>query len=280
MQTDDDTESRRDWLLIVLLALPAAIVLGKLPLFPTSALFTAIFTLEDLPTQHLRATVEGVLSIPLGALVVVVFHTTLGIRVLSLFRPILLAIAFNLTGVFAGLAFLLPVLAVVALTRPLLRNARKYYPRLGVLLSLVAALLLIPLMLARWWHAEQLLAIASFPVIALCLTCESFARIATNDGLPEAAWRTVTTVAAALIILALTRVPGVMQLFFRFPELLLAQAGCILLISRYLAFQIFKGKNPLLAWRAAAVESAPGLPAVSAASPALQVNHPVGGKAS
>jgi hypothetical protein len=278
MQTNRKLELRPDWLMLLLLVVPAAIVLAKLSLFPASALFTQIFTLEDLPSLQLRKLVENILFVPLGALVVVLFHTVLGMRVLGLFRPILLALAFSLTGILAGLAFLLPVLALAALTRPLLRHASGYYPRVGVLLCLVAALLLVPVILGKWWHIEQLLAISSFPIIALCLSCESFARIASNNGLPEAIWRTVTSVAAALIILALTRIPGLMHLFFRFPELLLAQAGGILLINRHLALRLFKGKNPLRGRRA--IRPAAELPVPNSALSTQNIEHSVGEKIS
>jgi hypothetical protein len=38
--------------------------------------------------------------------------------------------------------------------------------------------------------------------------------------------------------------------------LLLAQAGCILLINKYLAFRLFEGTNPLAAWPAETATSA------------------------
>jgi len=60
-------------------------------------------------------------------------------------------------------------------------------------------------------------------------------------------WRTFTTVVAASVIVSLTSLPGVVELFLRFPELLLVQAGCILLINKYLSLRVFEGANPLAA---------------------------------
>jgi len=115
------------------------------------------------------------------------------------------------------------------------------------LLSLASALLFAPLMAGKWWHVDWLREIVFFPVIALCLTCESFAKVLDEDGIREAVWRTFTTVVAASVIVSLTSLPGVVELFLRFPELLLVQAGCILLINKYLSLRVFEGANPLAA---------------------------------
>jgi hypothetical protein len=68
-------------------------------------------------------------------------------------------------------------------------------------------------------------------------------------------------VLAALIIVALSSLPGTLELFLRFPELLLVQAGCILLINKYLDFRLLEGVNPLVAWPWGA--GTPGEPSLS-----------------
>lgn len=235
--------AKADLLLLALFVVPLAVILGKLSPFPTSALFSHFFSLSDLP-EHFDKVVEGVLFVPLGAVVVVIFRLTLGIRVLGLFRPILLAMAFNIIGIPISLAFLVFVLAVIVLLRPLLMTSHNY-ARIAVLLSLVAALLLAPLMLSKWWDVAWLRGLSYFPVIALCLTCESFAKTLDTEGMKEAVWRTAATVLAATIITTATSISGVLGFLSRFPELLLMQAGCVLLISRHLNLRLFEGVNPL-----------------------------------
>jgi len=241
--------SRTDWLLIALFALPLGIALAKLPMLPTSSVFTSFFSLADLPPEF-RKSAESVLFVPLGAVVVVLFRLTLGVRMLGFFRPILIALAFDLVGIPVSLAFLLFVLVIIVALRPLLTTDHNH-SRLAVLLSLAAALMFAPLMAGRWWDVAWLREIAFFPVIALCLTCESFAKVLVRNGVREALWRTSTTVLSAGVIVALTAVPGLLDFFLRFPELLLVQAGCILLINKYLNFRLFEGANPLTARPAA-----------------------------
>jgi len=249
-----------DWLLVALFALPLAIALAKLPPLPTAAVVGKFFSLADLP-GHFHRTAEEVLLVSLGALVVVIFRLTFGLLVLGLFRPILMAMAFWIVGVPISLGFLLFALVVILLLRPLLQTDHNY-ARVGVMLSLAAALLFMPLMAGQWWDIAWLREIAFFPVVALCLTCESFAKVLDQDGIREATWRTVTTLVAAGIILALARLPGVLELFLRFPEMLLVQAGLILLINKHLAFRLFEEANPLAMEPAQPIDAAAG-PAIS-----------------
>jgi hypothetical protein len=236
--------TKTDWLLVALLGLPLGVTLAKLPVLPTSAVAGRFFSLADLPMDF-HSMAENVLMVPLGALVVVIFRLTFGLRVLGLFRPILIAMAFQVIGIPIATAFLLLALVVVVVLRPLLKTDHNY-ARLAVLLSLASALLFVPLLAGQWWDLAWLREISFFPVIALCLTCESFAKVLDRDGVREASWRTVTTLAAAVIIVALTSLPGVLPFFLRFPEMLLVQAGGILLINKHLNLRLLEGENPLV----------------------------------
>lgn len=254
-----DAAPKTDWLLVGLFVLPLGVALAKLPMLSTSSISASFVSLTELPAQFHKSA-ESVVFVSLGAVFVVLFRLTLGVRVLGLLRPILLAMAFDTVSIPISLAFLLFVLLVVVALRPLLKTDHSY-ARVAVLLSLAAALLFAPLTAGEWWHIAWLREIAFFPVIALCLTCESFAKVLNQNGVREAIWRAFTTVLAALIIVALTSLPGTLELFLRFPELLLVQAGCILLINKYLDFRLLEGVNPLVAWPWGA--GTPGEPSLS-----------------
>jgi len=234
----------RRWLFLVLLAVPLAVMLGKLPAFPTSRWFTTWFSLADIP-KHMRAHVEYLIFVPLSAVVVSFFRLTLGLPVLSLFRPILVAIAFRMIGIPLGLAFLALVVGVVLVMRPLLKGAH-YYSRVPIQLSLVAMFLVVPLVAAKLWPEEWLQHLAYFPIISLCLICEAFTKTLDEKGLAEAAWPTTNTILIGMLIGLVARIPGALHVLLRFPELLVAQTGFVLLIGEYLHFELLKGKNPFV----------------------------------
>ena len=239
-------------LLAALLLIPALIILAKLPGAPGSQWTNQVFSLSQLP-QHMHRHAEYILFVPLSAVVVCFFRLTLGLPVLSLFRPILTAIAFRIIGIPLGLAFLLLVLSTVVLIKPLIKDAH-YYVRVPLLLSLVAAFLVVPL---KFWHVELLRHFAYFPIISLSLLCEGFTKILNDKGLRAAMWPTINTINAAIVITLLVRPPGAMHLLLRFPEVLFMQGGIILLIGKYLDLELFKRKNPFVKQDALTGQSQP-----------------------
>lgn len=231
-------------MLAFLLLAPAAIAVARLPQLPTSAWLNEALSLAALP-RGMQRHAEFVLFVPLSAIVVSFFRLTLGLPVLSLFRPILTAIGFRVIGIPWGLAFLGAVLAAVALAKPLLRGAH-YYVRVPLLLSMTAAFLVVPMLLDERWHLEMMRHFAYFPSICLALICEGFTKILNEKGLRAAMWPTINTVLSAIVIAVLADIPGVLHVLLGYPEVLLLQGAVIVSIDRFFAFQLFAGKNPFM----------------------------------
>jgi hypothetical protein len=185
------------------------------------------------------------LYVPLSAIIVSVFRLTLGLPVLSLFRPILTAVAFRIIGIPWGLAFLFVVLGTVVVLKPLIKEAH-YYVRVPLILSLVAAFLVVPLIAANRWHLTLLQHFAYFPIISLSLICEAFTKILNERGLRAALWPTLNTIAAAIVITLIARIPGAMHMLLRYPEVLFLQAGIVLLIGKFLNLSLLGDRNPFL----------------------------------
>jgi len=237
-----EPSSSRRWLFAVFLVAPLITILAKLGIVPAPVGLDTWFTLADLP-ERMQGHVEFIMYVPLGAVVVAFFRLTLGMPVLGLFRPILLAIALRIIGIPIGLAFLTLVLGVTVLMLPLLKGAH-YYSRVPVQLSIAANFLLLPLIAGRWWHDEWLQRLAHFPIIPLALICEGFTKTLDDKGFAEAAWPTANTILLGILISQVTRIPGAMHLLLRFPEVLVAQVGVVLVIGEYLHFEFLKDTNP------------------------------------
>jgi len=249
------------WLFAILLLLPLLVMAGKYPMFPTSAAFTSWFSLADLP-KHVQTHAEYMLFVPLSAVIVAFFRLTLGIPVLSLFRPILTAIAFRVMGAPTGLVFLALVLGTIVVMRPLLKG-RHYYARVPVLLSIVASFMVVPLMLARYSHGAWLQHLGYFPLISLALICEAFTKTLDEKGLAEAAWPTLNTVIVGMVINWIAAFHGTLHLLLRFPELLFLQIGVVFLIEKYLHLELLDCRNPLLIKRAEFIDESRQLAAAS-----------------
>ncbi len=231
----------------LLFIIPLLVIIGKLPLAPTAQLFTKFLSLAHV-SQSMGSRLEYVLFVPLGAVLVVLFRLTLGIRILGPFRSILLAVAFQRTGIPLGLIFLAIVIALIVTARPMLRDIRlPYFGRVSVMLSEVAVILTITMLAGEWLEADTLLQVAYFPIIALCLTADGFARVLSREGVPSALWRGATTALVAVLIALLSRSQAAKETLLRYPELLFMQIGCIVFIAKFLDFRLLRGLNPPVA---------------------------------
>ncbi len=233
------------WWIGLLVAIPVVVITYKLSALPGAARLAEATSFAGFPDE-LNDRLRYVLFVPLGALVVVLVRVTLGIRVLGPFRSILLAIAFQITGIGLGLFFLALVIGIVAATRPLLRSMRvPYFGRVSVTLSLVAATMMLAIMVGESLGLQALQRVVYFPIVVLCLTGEGFARTLRREGVRSALWRGSMTALAAVLITGLTEIPGLAGTLVRFPELLFLQIGLILAISEFLGFRLLIFLNPV-----------------------------------
>jgi len=222
-------------LLIVALRVAAPSFLGDL---------VSAADLTKLP-PGIASELRYVLAIPVGALVVVIVRLTLGLRVLGPFRPILIAVGLQMTGIVTGLAFLAATFLLIVAIRPLLvGNRLPYFARVSVLLSLVALFAILVVLGGKWFDLAALRDVARFPVVVLCLGAESFARTLSGEGVRSALWRGTATAITAVLITAIVGVPGVLNTLMTFPEFLIAEIGLIVLIARRFAFRALAPLNP------------------------------------
>jgi hypothetical protein len=236
--------SGHKWLLALLLLLPLLIALGKCSIFPTSEFLTRTVSLADVPVKmHHR--LQYVLFVPLGGILVVLCRLTLGIRILGPFRSILLAVAFRITGIVMGIVFLVAVVGTIVSVRPTLKAMRlPYFGRVSVILSLVSVIIVFTMLLGSWMEAESLRRVAYFPLIVLCLVGDCFSRILAKEGPRSALWRATMTVLVGVLLTWLVTMPAARQLLLDYPELLIAQIGCIIFICEFLDLRLLKWLNP------------------------------------
>ena len=230
--------------LALLFALPLVVVICKWSMLPTSGLFLRVFSLADIPNK-MNSRVAYILFVPFGATLVVFFRIVLGIRLLGPFRSILIAIAFQITGILPGLVFLAMVVGVVVVIRPQIKAIRlPYFARVSVILSAVASIMILVLLSGAWLNIESLCRLAYFPIIALCLTGEGFARTLSKEGLKSAVWRGATTVLVAILITFFSQIDGLRSMFLYYPELLICQIGCIVVIAEFFDLRLLSFLNP------------------------------------
>lgn len=228
----------------LLFIVPLLVVVGKWSVLPTSGFFLHVFSLVEIP-ENMQNRVAYILFVPFAATLVVFFRLVLGIRLLGPFRSILIAVAFQITGVLLGLIFLAAVISIVVIIRPIVKAIRlPYFARVSVILSAVASIMLGALLLSAWFDFEWLSRVVYFPIVVLCLTGEGFARTLSREGVRSALWRGTTTALVAVLITLLSQINGFRNLFLYFPELLIVQIGCIVAIAEFFDLRLLAWLNP------------------------------------
>ena len=232
---------------LVAIGLPLLCVIGRLPALPTAKPLNALLDLSTLPAP-LLGQVHTLLTVSLGALVVVIARLVVGVRALGVLSPILLALALPRTGYLPGLAFLTVTLLLVSLgVRPMLKaHGLPYSARVAALISTVAVIMLLPLLLLRQVSEHRAAEFAYFPIVALALITERFAATAHREGERTAIGRTAITMAEASTITFIGTTLGGITLLTHHPELLLVQIWFVIFLSRYLGVRVIER------WRTAA----------------------------
>lgn len=233
------------WVVVAgLLLVPALLMFGKSAGMPTAEMLRHHVSLDNL-TPALRGKVTDILFVPVGALVVVVFRLTLGLRVLGPFRSVLLAFALLATGAAVGVAFLAVTVGVLLLCRPLIKALRlPYFGRISIMLSTVAVAIVAGALVGSSLGYARLEEVAYLPVVVICLVGEAVARTVRREGVGSGTWRAVVTVLAAVLVALLVSLEPLRTRFAEYPELIFLPIAGIVVVSRFLDFRLLASLNP------------------------------------
>lgn len=232
------------WFVALLFVVPICVMAYKISGFPGSDVLQNAVSLTGV-SEEMQRRVNYILFVPLGAVIVVLFRVTLGIRVLGPFRSILLAIAFQVTGIILGIFFFAIVIGVIVAIRPLLRLLRlPYFGRVSTMLSAVAIVIVFALIIGQGIGWQQLHRVAYFPIVVICLAGDGFARTLHREGWRSAVWRGIMTVLVAVLITGTASIQGMQSALIHYPELVILEIGLIIVICRLLGFRLFGAINP------------------------------------
>ncbi|TFG87931.1 MAG: hypothetical protein E4H19_00335 [Chromatiales bacterium] len=198
-----------------------------------------ILSLQDIPPGD-RHRVLYLLFIPTGALLIALARLTFGIRLIG-FRSILISVGFQQSGIVPSLLLIVAMVSAVIGIRPwLLRMRLPYFARVAVIMCISVLLLLVALIVAPWVRSEVLWGVAFFPVIVLGLLAEGVAKTIDRDSGLTAIWRTVMTIAIALVLTGISYIPVLREIAIEFPELVVTQIVAIILIAEFLDLRLLQ----------------------------------------
>ncbi|MBI4971029.1 MAG: UUP1 family membrane protein [Candidatus Omnitrophica bacterium] len=183
---------------------------------------------------HFQKMIKVLLLIPLGAVIVALFRTIVGIPTFGTFAPVLLALAFREVSLGVGLLFLAMVVAIGCAFRNLLDWLKiLVIPRLSIVVTLVIMVVLASLVLFYQIGQQRVLYVTLFPMIIITWTIERFSVLQIEDGTRAAIQSAVGTAIVATAAYFVMGIRTVRIYLFAFPELLLVIMAVLLILGRY-----------------------------------------------
>jgi hypothetical protein len=196
------------------------------------------FSLFSLPVAT-QSVYRILLTIPIGALLLVILRNIVGIKTFGTFMPVLIALAFRETGLIWGVLLFAVVVTLGLITRFYLEKLKLLVvPRLAAVLIVVVLLNLGLSILTHNLGLAQGLSLALFPLVILTMTIERMSIVWEERGASESLLSGGGSILAASLAFVVMNNKFLEHIFFVFPELLLVLLAVTLLLGRYSGYRI------------------------------------------
>jgi len=197
-------------------------------------------SLYSLPVEE-QNMFKLIMLLPIGALVVVVLRTLVGLKTSGTFMPVLIALAFLQTQLIPGVISFLMVIVVGLFIRSYLSTLNLLLvARIATLVIVVVAIMSIVSVLSYRLGLEAGLSITFFPMIILAWTIERMSILWEEDGPKEVLIQGSGSLLVAVTAFLVMDQPLTRHLAFNFPELHLVVLAVILLLGRYTGYRLLE----------------------------------------
>lgn len=197
-------------------------------------------SLNELPIAE-QNMFKLIMTLPVGALVVVFMRLMVGVRTSGTFMPVLIALTFLQTELLAGLIGLVLVVGAALLIRSYLSSLNLLLvARIATLVVVVIALVLIMAVVSYRLGLISGLAITFFPMIILAWTVERMSILWEEEGPTEAMIQGFGSLLVAILAYLVMNLDVVRHLSYNFPELHLCVLAMILMLGRYTGYRLLE----------------------------------------
>lgn len=198
------------------------------------------FSLLQLPV-HVQETYKILLTVPIGAFIILLLRNFIGLKTFGTFMPVLIALAFRETHVIWGITLFIVIVSFGLLARFYLDQLRLLLvPRLAAILTVVIMLMIFISVVSQNLGLESGLSVALFPMVILTMTIERMCITWDERGAGEAIKSGMGSLLAAVIAFAAMNYKPAEYLIFAFPELLLVLLGLILWFGQYRGYRLLE----------------------------------------
>jgi hypothetical protein len=201
------------------------------------------FSLLQLPV-NVQSTYKVILTVPIGAFIILLLRNFVGIKTFGTFMPVLIALAFRETHVIWGISLFVIIVSFGLLARFYLDQLKLLLvPRLASILTVVILLMIFISVVSQSLGLDSGLSVALFPMVILTMTIERMCITWDERGASEALKSGVGSLFAAVISYWAMSIEELQYLVFAFPELLLILLAIILWFGQYRGYRLFELKR-------------------------------------
>jgi len=201
------------------------------------------FSLLQLPV-NVQAIYKVLLTVPIGAFIILILRNFIGIKTFGTFMPVLIALAFRETHVIWGISLFVIIVSFGLLARFYLDQLRLLLvPRLAAILTVVILLMIFISVIGQNLGLDAGLSVALFPMVILTMTIERMCIMWDERGASEAIKSGIGSLVAAVISYWAMSYEPLQYLVFAFPELLLILLALILWFGQYRGYRLFELKR-------------------------------------
>ena len=201
------------------------------------------FSLLQLPV-NVQETYKILLTVPIGAFIILILRNFIGIKTFGTFMPVLIALAFRETHVIWGICLFTIIVSFGLLGRFYLDQLRLLLvPRLAAILTMVILLMIFISVISQSLGLDAGMSVALFPMVILTMTIERMCITWDERGASEAIKSGIGSLFAAVISYWAMSYQPLQYLIFAFPELLLVLLALILWFGQYRGYRLFELKR-------------------------------------
>jgi len=198
------------------------------------------FSLLQLPLS-VQETYQVLLTIPVGAFVILMLRNFVGLVTFGTFMPVLVALAFRETHLVWGVILFSFIVSIGLLVRFYLDQLHLLVvPRLATILSVVVFVMIFLSILGQQLGFHIGLSIALFPMVILTMVIERMCITWDERGAFEALKTGGGSLLAASITFVVMNSKEIQYLLFAFPELLLLLMAMTLFFGQYRGYRLFE----------------------------------------
>jgi hypothetical protein len=193
--------------------------------------------LAQVPLQAINL----ILVLPVIACIVVIFRSVIGIETFGTFAPVIVSLAFLMTGLVWGVAIFCVIVGFGVVMRSALQWLRiQLVARLAVLIALVSVMMAGLTVAGAYLGVGALLNISIFPMVIMSNVIENFTTTQVELGTREAIRLTGNTLLVCAACYLTIEWGGLQSIVLSFPEVLIAVVALEIAIGKWRGLRLLE----------------------------------------